>query len=138
MKLNTTKNLFTPEEANTFISFLDDDIDKNIAKMIFIDGLKNEDIADTIGYSKRHTERLRASLMVKVIIKLIKLHTPKVPVLIDGRSVCPTCHNNKSSLNITCDNCGQALDFTSDSVNSDIQQCTIGDYPNAWDPGGNL
>lgn len=70
-----TKDIFTVEEVNTFISFLDDDIDKNIAKLIFIDKLTNEQIADIIGYSKRHIERRRFNLFVTVVKKLIKLHT---------------------------------------------------------------
>lgn len=70
-----TKDIFTVEEANTFISFLDDETDKHIAKLIFIDKLTNEQIADVVGYSKRHIERRRFSLFVTVVKKLIKLHT---------------------------------------------------------------
>ncbi|MEE0968360.1 MAG: ECF-type sigma factor [Clostridia bacterium] len=66
------KPLFTDEtEANQFISLFTDFDEENhrkIAKLIFVDGLTNEEVANEIGYSKRQIERLRAQL-VKVALK---------------------------------------------------------------------
>ena len=68
-----------------------------------------------------------------------KLRIPRKPELVDSRSICQTCHNNKGPLNKCCDNCGQAIDWNDNYevfVQIDKPQCTIDDYPNAWDPGG--
>jgi transcription initiation factor IIE alpha subunit len=66
------KPLFTDEtEANQFISLFTDFDEENhikIAKLIFVEGLTNEEVANEIGYSKRQIERLRVQL-VKVALK---------------------------------------------------------------------
>ena len=64
--------LFTEKkEVDLFISLfgdLDEEIYIEVAKLIFIDGLTNEEVAEKIGYSKRHIERLRSKL-IKVALK---------------------------------------------------------------------
>ena len=71
-KKHCRKPLFTDQsEAITFLNLFtdfDEEIHIKVAKLIFIDGLTNEEVADIVGYSQRHIERLR-SQMVRVALK---------------------------------------------------------------------
>lgn len=70
------KPLFTNEtEAQLFVSLFtdfDEEIYIEIAKLIFVDGLTNEEVAIQIGYSKRQIERIRTLLMKVALKRAIK------------------------------------------------------------------
>lgn len=61
------KPLFVQEkEAKLFLSLFTDFDEENhikIAKLIFVEGLTNEEVANEIGYSKRQIERLRIQIL---------------------------------------------------------------------------
>jgi hypothetical protein len=80
-KKHPRKPLFNDKEGQTFVNLFNSfDIDENyikIAKLIFVDGLTNEETAEEVGYSKRHIERLRVKLMGFALKKMIDKQTPK-------------------------------------------------------------
>lgn len=114
-------------DANTFVNLFNGfDVDENykiIAKLIFVDGLTNEEVAREVCYSKRQIERIRVKLMKIALKKLIDKQTPKKgaikylssytddpPVLL-----CPNCqeHIPTEGCNLYkyCYTCGQKLDW---------------------------
>lgn len=113
------KPLFSDEQASIFLSCFGGELEQKIAKYIFVEGVTNEEVADEVGYSKRHIERIRITLMKIALKKLIDKDIPKKPF---NRAFdydadyghCPNCkqivsdfHNFK-----ICSNCGQALDWS--------------------------
>ena len=66
-KQQVRKPLFTnSSEASSFLNLFnefDEQIYIEIAKLIFIDGLTNEEVSEKVGYSKRQIERLRPKIM---------------------------------------------------------------------------
>ena len=65
------KPLFNEEQGKIFLDLLDDNMDKRIARLLFIDGMTNQECADIIGYSSRQIERKRSALLKKGILRLI-------------------------------------------------------------------
>jgi hypothetical protein len=66
------KPLFNEEEGEIFISYIDEDIDKKIAELSFVHGLKGDEVGEMVGYSKREIERRRVLFMKQVLKKLIQ------------------------------------------------------------------
>ena len=119
------KPLFTDKkEADIFISLFDNESLKRIAKMIFVDGLTNEETADEMFYCKRQIERIRADILKTAVKRLIEKQIPKKVELYtnDGNFKwknypCPCC-GEMLGLNVNkryvsfCPKCGQALDWS--------------------------
>lgn len=49
---------------------------------------------------------------IQTAIDAIEKQIPKKYIFVNGRCVCPNCKENKQSLDIYCDNCGQAIDWS--------------------------
>ena len=114
------KPLLNVEQGKVFISHLDNDLHKGIAKNIFVDGMTNEEVANDYFYCKRQVERIRISLLKTVLKSLIEKQIPKRAIrqgfdpykLICSVSyICPNC-NRHVSITPYCDKCGQALDWS--------------------------
>jgi hypothetical protein len=114
------KPLFNKEQGEVFVSMVDDDLHKEIANKIFVDGMTNEEVAEEIGYSKRQIERIRISLMKTILKVLLDKQIPKKPNIHgfrEGREVntvsytCPICNKHIGRENF-CKHCGQALDWS--------------------------
>lgn len=80
LKKAPKKPLFTNDkEAQTFVNLFNDfhieDNYRKIAKLVFVDGLTSEEVAEEICYSKRQIERIRAELMKIALKKLIYMQT---------------------------------------------------------------
>ena len=86
------KPLLNEEQGEIFISALDDDLHKKIAKRIFVDGMTNEEVANEFSYCERQIERIRISLMKTVLKRLIEKQIPKKPIENGiGGYICPHC-----------------------------------------------
>ena len=127
------KPLLNQKQGEIFIACIDDDIQKNIAQLIFVDGMTNEEVAEQIHYSKRQIERIRINLMKSVLQKLIEKQIPKKPIRLTYKPLtdfgweygCPACgcavgENKRLSFAYNeylephenhCPTCGQALDW---------------------------
>ena len=114
------KPLLNVEQGKVFISHLDNDLHKGIAKNIFVDGMTSEEVAQAIGYSTRSVERIRAKLLKTVLKSLIEKQTPKKPIIHgfrEGREIntisftCPACGRHIGREN-HCKHCGQVLDWS--------------------------
>lgn len=110
------KPLLNVEQGKVFISHLDNDLHKGIAKNIFVDGMTNAEIADDYFYCQRQIERIRIGLLKTVLLRLIEKQVPKRPILgvIFPSGIkwwsCPVCkHNNIETNDRFCHQCGQAL-----------------------------
>ena len=118
------KPLFDEKQGEIFIACIDNDIHKKIAKMIFVEGMTNEEVAEEMNYCKRQIERIRIDLMKIVLKRLIEKQIPKKgsikylssytddpPVLL-----CPNCqeHIPTEGCNFYkyCYKCGQAIDWS--------------------------
>ena len=118
--------MLNEEQGKIFISALDDDLHKKIAKRIFVDGMTNEEVAEEISYSTRQIERIRISLMKTVLKRLIEKPMPKKvthEATLYRCCTCPTCKNVVDEftdfldkrVRVTvqhCKFCGQALDWS--------------------------
>ena len=114
------KPLFNKEQGEVFISMLDDDLHKEIANKIFVDGMTNEEVAEEVGYSKRQMERIRISLMKTVLKILVEKHIPKKPKIYNNiypkdLYECPLCEcglrANARWKDTYCPNCGVKIDW---------------------------
>lgn len=47
----------------------------------------------------------------KMAVGALEKQTPKKPLIVNGRSTCPSCGFNDRALDIYCDKCGQKLDW---------------------------
>lgn len=65
------KPLFTEEQGKIFLDLFDDNMDKRIARFLFLDGMTNQECSDAVGYSTRQIERKRSALLQKGILRLI-------------------------------------------------------------------
>lgn len=45
------------------------------------------------------------------VINALEKQIPRKPLLVNGRSTCPSCGFNDRALDIYCDKCGQKLDW---------------------------
>ena len=114
------KPLLNEEQGKVFISAIDNDLQKTIAKNIFVDGMTNEEIADEFYYCKRQVERIRIDLLKTVLKVLLNKQIPKKPNIHgyrEGREIntisytCPVCHQHIGRDDY-CKHCGQALDWS--------------------------
>lgn len=75
-KQHIRKPLFTnSSEISTFLNLFnefDEQIYIEIAKLIFVDGLTNEEVAEQVGYSKRQIERLRPKIIGVALKRAIR------------------------------------------------------------------
>ena len=121
------KPLLSAEQGEVFISLLDDNTHKSIAKSIFIHGATNEEAATEHYYCKKQIERIRILLLKTALKKLIEKQIPKKPVLrkMGYESLdfnCPCCGNKQiSQIGSSwiagqkykyCSNCGQTIDWS--------------------------
>ncbi len=121
------KPLLDTEQGKVFVSLLDDDTHKKIAKSIFVDGATNEEVADDYFYCKRQVERIRIELLKKVLKNLIEKQIPKkvqIEVIDDFdystnqpyQFKIPLCSVCGGSIGLRaykcCPYCGQALDWS--------------------------
>lgn len=109
------KPLFTDKkEADIFITLFDDESLKTIAKLIFVDGLTNEETADETFYCKRQIERTRAVVLKTAVKRLIEKQIPKKPNYKSKHLMrfCPNCDYPLPLFFKFCNHCGQALDWS--------------------------
>ena len=70
------KPLFTDETESKIFLDLFTDFDephyKEIAKLIFVDGLTNDEVGEEIGYSARQIQRLRGQLNRVALLRAIR------------------------------------------------------------------
>lgn len=64
--------LLNEQQGKIFILHLDDELNKKIAQLLFVEGMTTEEVAEEVGYSKRNVERIRIKLMQTVIKRLIE------------------------------------------------------------------
>ena len=127
------KPLFNEKQGEIFIECIDDVVHKKIAKLIFVEGMTNEEVAEQMNYCKRQIERIRIDLMKMVLKRLIEKQMPKKVGILTYRPLidsgwehsCPNCGcavgENKNlkfayteylePLEDYCCCCGQALDW---------------------------
>lgn len=111
------KPLLNSEQGEVFVRYLDDDLQKRVAKDIFVDGMTSEEAAEKHFYCKRQIERMRVCLTKNVLKKLIEKQIPKkVNISLKGttgwntKCHCPNCRSMISHGKY-CSECGQALDW---------------------------
>ena len=124
------KPLFLNEkQGKCFIALFNNEIEKRIAKCIFIDGLTNEETALEIGYCTRQIERIRKNMLEVALKMLVEMRTPKKPIGIYDENIyhiddddyiyeparfggCPACNQEVQDGMLFCSFCGQALDWS--------------------------
>ena len=114
------KPLFLNEkQGKCFIALFNNEIEKRIAKCIFIDGLTNEETALEIGYCTRQIERIRKNMLEVALKILVEMRTPKKAIkhgfnpkklISTVHYTCPNC-NEHIGRDRYCKHCGQALDW---------------------------
>lgn len=115
------KPLFDKKQGEIFIECIDDNTHKKIAKLIFVEGMTNLEVAEQTDYCVRQIERIKIDLMKIVLKRLIEKQIPKKPIKIEetynverGEWVadyeCPSCGNPYADDSF-CSCCGQALDW---------------------------
>lgn len=77
------KPLFNEEQGKIFLDLLDDNIDKRVAKFLFLDGLTCQECAEILKYSTRQIERKRSEILKRGILRLIN------KVLSNKEFICP-------------------------------------------------
>lgn len=110
---------FDEKQGNIFLSLFPNEIEKRIAKCIFIHGFTNEETALEIGYCTRQIERKRKNILEVALKTLVEMRTPKKAIkhgfnpkklISTVHYTCPNC-NEHISRDRYCKHCGQALDW---------------------------
>lgn len=73
------KPLFDKKQGEIFIECIDDNTHKKIAKLIFVEGMTNLEVAEQTDYCVRQIERIKIDLMKIVLKRLIEKQIPKKP-----------------------------------------------------------
>ena len=115
------KSLFLNEkQGNVFLSLFNDEVEKCIAKHLFVNGLTNEATALEIGYCTRQIERKRKNLLEVALKMLVEMRTPKRAIrhgferkklISTVHYTCPMC-NEHIGRDRYCKHCGQALNWS--------------------------
>lgn len=125
------KNLFeNKQQAEIFVSLFDnerfDELDRKIARHIFVDNMTVDEVADIIGYSSRQIERIKSNFIRFALQKLIHKQTPQESKEYDDDwFICPNCGSeivcvdDYIDINKFCLVCGQALNFKEKKVHHD-------------------
>ena len=108
------------KQAEIFVSLLENEIEKQIARWLFLEKETNSYCGVEVGYTVRHIERKRSEIIKKVLRKLLDKRIPQKVQRIGERYHCK-CGGIVNMYEAYCCHCGHALDWYDISEEMDAE-----------------